>query len=415
MEGNAPSITITPHSNYIGKSFVLSGNVSDPDSGVRSIWAAILKDGKEKILIDKQYEDLLSVPLSITIEPKTLGLTEGKAIIRIAVRDYSWRDWNKGNLSYIEKEVIIDTLAPRADILTKHHNVTQGGSGLIIFRVSEPDTVSGVHVGDNFFPGHPGHFTDSNILMAFFTLAHNQGTNTELFVSSTDKAGNASRTGFYYHLRKKKFAKDTIAISDKFLNWKMPEFDLDVSGQKIDKFIKINQELRKKNCEVILNHGKSTVPTLYWKNTFLRLRGSAPRAGFADFRSYRYKGDVIDRQYHMGVDLASLSHSPIPAANSGKVVFNASEGIFGKTVIIDHGFGLFSMYSHLSTIDVQTGQELSRGDIIGRTGTTGLAGGDHLHYGMFIHNTFVNPIEWWDGSWIKNNITSKIKDVKGMY
>lgn len=415
MEGNEPSISITPHSNYIGESFVLSGTVSDPDSGIRSIWIAILKDGKEKILIDKQYKDLSSIPLSITIEPKTLGITDGKAIIRIAVSDHSWRNWNKGNLSYIEKEVTIDTIAPRADILTRHHNVTQGGSGLIIFRVSEPDTISGVNVGGNFFPGYPGHFTDANILMAFFALAHNQGTDTELFVRSTDKAGNSRRTGFYYHLRKKRFARDTIPISDKFLNWKMPEFDLEVSGEKIDKFIEINRELRKKNCKALLNHGKSTVPTLYWKNRFLRLKGSAPRAGFADYRSYHYKGKVIDRQHHMGVDLASLSHSPIPAANSGKVVFNDGQGIFGKTVVIDHGFGLFSMYSHLSTIDVALGQEVSRGETIGRTGTTGLAGGDHLHYGMFIHNTFVNPIEWWDGSWIKNNITSKINDVKGMY
>jgi murein DD-endopeptidase MepM/ murein hydrolase activator NlpD len=251
--------------------------------------------------------------------------------------------------------------------------------------------------------------------MAFFALGYQQGTDTELFVKTTDKAGNSSRTGFYYHLRKQRFAKDTIPISDKFLNWKMPEFDMEVSGEAIDKFIEINRKLRKKNNDLILGHGKETAPALYWKNSFIRLSGSARQAGFADHRSYHYKGKVIDKQVHMGIDLASLAHSAVPAANSGKVVFNGGVGIYGKTVIIDHGFGLFSIYSHLSTIDVGTGQDVSRGEIIGRTGTTGLAGGDHLHYGMFIHNTFVNPIEWWDSSWIENNITSKINDVTKMY
>jgi len=422
LEGDKPSVTITSDSNYIGESFIFSGTVSDRKSGIRSIWAGILKDGKEKVLIDKQFPskgitgggDLFSTSFSISIEPKSLDLTDGKAILRIAARDFSWKDWNSGNLTYIEKEVIIDTKPPRADILTRHHNVNQGGSGLVIFRVSEPDTKSGVNVGGNFFPGHPGYFKDPYIFMAFFALAHNQDTETELFVQTTDRAGNHSRTGFYYHLRKKRFAKDSIRISDKFLNWKMPEFNIDFSGEKIQKFIEINQKLRKKNCGTILSLRNNSGSNIYWKDTFIRLAGSAKKAGFADFRSYRYKGKIIDKQYHMGIDLASITHSPVPAANSGRVVFSDVEGIFGKTVVIDHGFGLFSMYSHLSSIDVKKGQEISRGDPIGRTGTTGLAGGDHLHYGMFIHNTFVNPIEWWDGSWIKNNITSKINDVKRM-
>ena len=110
----------------------------------------------------------------------------------------------------------------------------------------------------------------------------------------------------------------------------------------------------------------------------------------------------------MGIDLASLSQAPVPAANSGKVVFTDTVGIYGKTVIIDHGFGLFSMYSHLSHINAVSGQSVRMGDIIGKTGSTGLAGGDHLHFGMLVHDTFVNPLEWWDAKWIKNNISDKI-------
>ena len=113
----------------------------------------------------------------------------------------------------------------------------------------------------------------------------------------------------------------------------------------------------------------------------------------------------------MGIDLASLAHSPVPAANTGKVVFSDYLGIYGNTIIIDHGFGLFSMYSHLSELNVQPGQKVSRGDIIARTGSTGLAGGDHLHFSMLVHATFVNPVEWWDPAWIENNVSSKIRDA----
>ena len=113
----------------------------------------------------------------------------------------------------------------------------------------------------------------------------------------------------------------------------------------------------------------------------------------------------------MGIDLASLAHSPVPAANTGKVVFADQLGIYGGTIVIDHGLGLFSMYSHLSQLSASVGQVVEKGQIIGATGQTGLAGGDHLHFGIMIHQTFVNPVEWWDGQWVKNNITSKIEAV----
>ena len=109
------------------------------------------------------------------------------------------------------------------------------------------------------------------------------------------------------------------------------------------------------------------------------------------------------------MDLASVEHAPVPAANNGRIAFADVLGIYGRTVVIDHGCGLFSMYSHLSHISVSVDQMVSKGDIIGKTGTTGLAGGDHLHYSMLVDHTFVNPLEWWDPQWIKNNITDKLQ------
>ena len=343
-----------------------------------------------------------------------MGITDGKAILRMVARDYSWRKWLHGNTAYIEKDVMIDTKPPEVDVLSRIHNVSQGGTGLVIYKLSEPCLKSGVYVGENFFPGYSGYYKDKNFFVAFFALDYTQGAGTELLVKATDLSGNISRAGFPYYIKKRVFKKDFLKISDRFLNWKMPEFDVDVPPDSenplVDKFLKVNRELRKRNNLKIKDIGRKTDNKLYWDSAFLRLPNSARRASFADHRRYRYKGRVIDEQVHMGVDLASIAHSPVPASNRGKVAFAGYLGIYGKTVMIDHGFGLFSIYAHLSSFDVTMGKIVSKGETIGHTGSTGLAGGDHLHFGMLVNKTFVNPVEWWDASWIKNNISDKIYD-----
>ena len=111
---------------------------------------------------------------------------------------------------------------------------------------------------------------------------------------------------------------------------------------------------------------------ILWKGKFLRLPGSVKTTGFGELRQYRYKGSTLDQQVHQGIDLASVAGAQVPAANSGKVVYADVLGIYGKTIIIDHGFGLLSTYSHLSRIDVNIDRMVDKGEMIGRTGSTGL-------------------------------------------
>ena len=427
LEGKKPSILIEPLPRFIGKTQTLSVSVSDAQSGVRKVWIGLIKDGKETTLLQKHFPSSgiigggvkREASFNIKIEPESLGITDGKAMLRMVAKDYSWRSWFKGNTTYLEKDVIIDTKPPGLEILTRIHNISQGGTGLVIYRLSEPCLDSGVAVGENFFPGYSGYFKDKNLFMAFFALSYKQGPGTHILAKATDFAGNNTRSGFPYYIKKRNFKKVTIKISDKFLNWKMPEFNVNVSSDSqtpmLDKFLKVNRELRTSNGAQLLEIVSKTDDKLYWNGAFLRLPNSARQASFADHRSYRYKHHTIDQQNHLGIDLASVAHSPIPASNNGKIAFTGYMGIYGKTVVIDHGFGLFSTYSHLSAIDVQKGQMVSKGDVIGRTGSTGLAGGDHLHFGIIVHNTFVNPVEWWDASWIKNNISTKIKTIKSSY
>lgn len=431
FEGQAPQVTIKLPSLYLNKSYEMSINAMDAGTGLRDVKVSLMQQGKEKILLDKHYpcvgyqrffmgSQVFAEPFTIPVEAWKYAMTDGDAVFRIYVSDYSWRGWNKGNTIYQEHKVVIDTKSPDIEVLTRTHNITRGGSGLVIYKAFETGIRSGVQVGTDFFPGYSGMFKDPSIYAAFFALSYLQGLGTDISVIAEDQAGNKTTKGFYHYIKDKKFKNDTLNISDHFLERKMPEFDLGViedtfkAGQNplLEKFIHINREVRTSNIATLLAAGKETSPELMWKGAFLRLPKSANRAGFADHRIYKYKGKEIDRQVHLGIDLASVAMAPVPAANSGIVIATENIGIFGNTVVIDHGFGLHSIYSHLSRIAVEKGKAVARGDIIGTSGATGLAGGDHLHLGMTVQSVFVNPLEWWDMSWIDNNIVSKINDVQ---
>ena len=423
LEGGEPVVAGT-FPETLGESQTFAVALRDEKSGLRSARAWLERDGKEWTLFEEQFPaagvlgggKVKEKPVEFPVDMEALGIPDGEAVFQMEVRDYSWRDWWHGNKTQVVKNMVVDSKPPVAEILSRAHNVNQGGAGLVVYRLSEPCPESGVAVGDRFFPGHAGYFDDDNMYLAFFALAYDQDTGTEIHLEATDRAGNKTRAGFYHHLRKRKFAKDVIRLSDSFLDWKMPEFQVDATEKTVPpmlaKFLTVNRKLREENGKFLASLGLTTEPVMRWEGAFVRLPNSARRASFADHREYVYNGEVVDHQTHMGIDLASLEKSPIPAGNAGKVVFADSIGIYGNTVVLDHGFGLLSLYSHLSGIDVESGQVVSKGEIIGRTGITGLAGGDHLHFGMMIHDTMINPIEWWDGNWIMHNVTDKLEDAK---
>jgi hypothetical protein len=425
FEGEKPVFQLESPAQIIGASYSLQGVASDQKSGLRRVWIAILQQGKETTLFDRTFpsEGFLRrgvsqrQPVSLDIRADLLGLEDGEALLRTAVWDYSYRGWWAGNQGYSEYKILIDTKPPTVDVLTRTHNLNQGGTGLIIYRISESNTVSGVQVADSFFPGYAGFLGDPDLYIAFFALPYNRGPESQLYVRATDPAGNTCEAEFPYHINARLFKTDTITLSDAFLRQNVPEFELgshipDPSASLIEKFIAVNRDLRLANHETLKDVCNRTEATLYWEGPFLRLPRSAQRAGFADHRKYLYKGEIVDEQVHLGIDLASTAQSPVPAANRGRVAFAEYLGIYGKTVILDHGFGLFSMYGHLSRIDVAKDQVVSKGDLIGSTGTTGLAGGDHLHYSMIVGHTFVNPVEWWDPNWIKHNVTDKFEAMQ---
>jgi len=421
FEASPPRFELTPPVESIGVTHTLQGLALDEGSGLKKLWIAILQGQNEVVLLDKTFESngwlgegtVHKYDVSLPIDIKDHKLSHGAAILRVNLSDYSYRRWWEGNRTYEELPIVIDTVPPEITVLSRQHNLNQGGSGLVVYALSEPVSSTGIWVGDRFFDGQTGYFSQPDRYIAFFALPHTMGPQTQLYVSATDHAGNTSKRGISYYINEKVFPKDTLYISDRFLRQKMPEFDsLSLPGppadSPLDKFLVVNRDLRAANYKTVQKVCEKSDPKKYWTGSFTRLPRSARKAGFADRRSYVYNGKTVDNQLHLGVDLASTARSPVPASNTGRVCFADSLGIYGKTVIIDHGFSLFSMYGHLSRVNVVPDQMVTKGDIIGLTGTTGMAGGDHLHFSMLVHHTFVNPIEWWDENWINHNITDKL-------
>lgn len=423
MEGTAPSLELDLESPFVGASRTVAVTVDDAGSGIRKVWMGLLVNGREIEILQRSFPSAgffaggkeNSIKVNATVSPTSLGLADGKAIIRVVAWDFSLRQWAKGNRGYLEREIQIDTQPPAIDLISRTHNLYQGGAGLALYRLSEDCQKSGVTVGDHFYPGAAGYFADPSIHMALFALDYQLGRGTRIVATAEDYAGNRATAGMNFHINPRSFRKDAINLSDGFLNAKMPDFeryypDL-AAGNRLDLFLKVNSDLRRRDNDAFYAVTAQTENEVLWRGPFMRLPNAANRARFADHRTYFYNGKVIDRQVHMGIDLASTSHAEVPAGNRGRVAFAGYQGIYGNTVMIDHGYGLFSLYAHLSHIDVAKGDLVEKGQMLGKTGLTGMAGGDHLHYGMLVHQTYVNPLEWWDEAWIENNVLTKIAEA----
>jgi murein DD-endopeptidase MepM/ murein hydrolase activator NlpD len=298
---------------------------------------------------------------------------------------------------------------------------------MVVYRVAPDDVQSGVVVGDLEYPGYPAsgvtvdgiRIADPAVRVAFFALLFDQDLNTPMRVFARDPAGNTARADFDHRTFPKPFKRSRIEIDDRFLDRIVPAIldgtnDIKPDGDTLTKFLAINGELRRKNAEKIASFATGTAPEMLWQGVvFHPFRNTAVESAFADQRTYFYKGREVDRQVHLGFDLASLAGAPIGAGNRGKVVFADELGIYGNCVIVDHGMGVQSLYAHLSSIEVQVGQMVGKQQPLGRTGMSGLAGGDHLHFTMLVHGRMVTPVEWWDSHWIEDRILRKLRVAGG--
>jgi len=417
IEWSSPEVLIKLESEDVGaRPFDIE--VSDSGKGLKNVTVLLTGEHGESMLVNKNYpEGVKGDKITVKLDPKKLGIKGGAAELKVSAEDRSRLKIFSGNKTTINKKVNLDLVPPKLDVISTEHYINHGGSGLVVYKAS-PDTVnSGVFVGDYFFPGYKGNFKDEDVYLAFFAYPHDVKADENIKIFAQDQAGNQKSSGLFYRLRDVNYRKSDINISENFVeNVMLPIMGEDNSGAAHKEiFLKVNNEMRKKNNATIKDVGSKSKGEIMWQGAFHQLSNSKVEANFADERTYILNEEPIDKQYHLGYDLAVTKRYPIEAANGGVIVYADELGIYGNTVMIDHGMGLLTLYGHMSSIDVEVGDTVAKNDIIGRTGQTGLAAGDHLHYGIYINGEAVRPIEWWDEKWINDNVISKINEANGEF
>ena len=355
------------------------------------------------------YPDLKAGTASITVtavRPVLFGLRE--------------------SASTATREIEVRLTPPQIGAASQFHYINHGGSEMIVYRVTPADAQSGVRVGDYEYPGFPATgagvaTSDPNLRVAFFALLWDQDVDTPMTLFARDSVGNESAANFDHRVFAKTFRTSRIDVSDEFLARVVPpilqsssDFRVDDPSNLLASYLRINRDLRIENNALIKALAAQTAPEILWEGAFKQLINTAVESGFADQRTYVHNGQEIDRQVHLGFDLASTAAAPVLAANSGRVIHAGWLGIYGNCVILDHGMGLQSLYAHLSQIEVNVDDLIATDQQLGRSGQTGLAGGDHLHFTMLLNGNAVTPVDWWSAQWIEDRVMRKLREAASL-
>lgn len=138
---------------------------------------------------------------------------------------------------------------------------------------------------------------------------------------------------------------------------------------------------------MITNARKDSAPERLWQGNFIwPVEGTIS----SPFGATRYVNGVLNNR-HSGIDIAAPRGTPVKATADGIVKLAANLLSTGNTIIIDHGWYISSSYSHLDSMNVNVGEKIKKGDIIGTVGSTGVSTGPHLHWAVTVHGVFVNP------------------------
>ena len=442
--GAPPGIAIDKPERVVGQTGTLDVRAETPNGRFTAIAIALEQNGARIPLVDLQAssrgEIAPGAPAPVTVQqtdPNHLHITRplgkqsipqlqsGAARIVVTATRPSFLKLRQLT-STATKDFQVRLEPPRISVVSTHHYVNHGGSEMVVYKATPPDVASGVRVGEVEYRGFPASGAgvanaDPSLKVAFFALLYDQPLNAPIVAFARDEAGNQVKASFVDNVFEKPFKKSRIEIDDKFMNKTVPDIvehspELKMapppqdSPDMVAAFLRVNGELRKVNADEIAALEAKTSPTRMWEGPFVQLGNSQVEASFADRRTYVYKGKEIDQQTHLGFDLAVTAHVPVAAANAGTVLNASWLGIYGNCVILDHGMGVQSLYAHLMSFDVKVGDRITRGQIVGRSDSTGLAGGDHLHFTMLVGGRMVNPVEWWDSHWIADRVERKLKE-----
>jgi murein DD-endopeptidase MepM/ murein hydrolase activator NlpD len=405
----APKVSLSPGTGLIAAGRELALKLDAQGGGLKKLSVTAVQGEKRVTILAKDYPTGSHQAAEMFNLAKA-GLKDGAVTLQVDATSSAPR-FGATRTTTQAYSFTLDTKPLEVAIVSIAHNINQGGAGLVVYTVSKEVEKTGIVFGDQFYPGYR---QGGKYYACLFPMPYDMDTGKFVpKVLAVDRAGNERLVGINYHLTAKSFSTDRIDLTDAFLEKIAAEFKGKFpQGTPLEIFLKVNRDERQQDRKSIADYGRKTSPTPLWQGTFLRMPNTAALGGFAQFRTYVYQGKEVDRQTHLGFDLASLAHADVPAANRGTIVFAGDFGIYGQCIIIDHGLGLQTIYGHLSRIGVKPGENVEKGQIIGSTGATGMAGGDHLHFETVISGQSVNPIEWWDPHWMKNNVTGKLALIK---
>jgi murein DD-endopeptidase MepM/ murein hydrolase activator NlpD len=406
-----PVLDIPASVTFLGQATPITVHVHDP-RGVRSVTVSVEQNGAKYHVWDapkpsSDADNTYTFSAGVKTTPQ-LQNDKATLVLEATSSDLLHKS------ARLERPITVATQPPSISVDGDQHYLYLGMADLATFNVSGVWAEAGVRVGDQVFRawpmpgGKPG-------LFSLFAFAWNMPASTVPVVYASNGAGNDATGSMVIQFPKKeqpKYTTHDLQISDAFMQKVVKELDPNGSGNPVTRFVKINNEMRRANNKTLSDLRLKTADKFLWSRPFTRQSHAQAEATFADLRNYIYQGKKIDQQVHLGYDLAVTQHIGVEASNDGRVVYAAPLGIYGNCIVVDHGYGLQTIYGHLSQINVHEGDMVKQGQVMGLSGQTGMAGGDHIHFAMQLDGVQIDPKEWWDPHWIKDHIAKRV-DLPG--
>jgi murein DD-endopeptidase MepM/ murein hydrolase activator NlpD len=421
--GAVPALEIQPELPAIGTRTPVVVTAATTGRGLTSLRFELVQEDRTYVIEERSYRprpvwafwgdrtvrDEVRADVGRETVPE---LRQGEAVLRLtAGRAPTWLV--RPDPSVLEVRLPVRLVPPELSVLSIQNYATQGGAGVVVYRVGDSSVRDGVRAGDWFFPGAPVPGGGGGDHFCLFGVPWDLADGSGIRLTAEDDVANRADVAFVERFFPKPPARDRVGLSDAFMSRVVPEIlrrtpDLPDRGDLLENYLQVNGELRRRNADELVELARGSAPEFLWSEPFSSLPNAQVMSAFADQRTYLYGGRPVDEQTHLGYDLASVARAAVPAGNRGVVVMARYFGIYGNTVVLDHGHGLMSLYAHLSSFQVVEGQQVERGAVLGRTGATGLAGGDHLHFTTLVRGLPVNPTQWWDASWIRDRVARKL-------
>ncbi len=426
-ESEGPQIG-APEALFLGKApRTVELLLSDGGSGLRSLKVSITHADGASPVLERHFAGNPATGggpdaerVELTLDPTALGLVGGDAFLEVEARDWSWRGWLMGNVATLRVPLSVDLKPPRITLESGLTYVRRGGAAVAVYRVNEQTARDGVEVGERFYGGAdwpagcPG--AGDGCRAAVFAVGIDAPEDVKIRVLAEDRAGNTKRARFDARVQARAIPNAPIRLSNNFLENKVmdlaEEWNLEATDQ-IAAFKEINEQRRASDEARVRELVAKSADQPLWDGAFEQLANSKVTSLFAERRVYSYGGAAVSEATHYGYDLASTARAPVTASGSGRVSFAGPLGIYGDCLLVDHGMGVVSLYGHLSSIDVKEGDAVERGQTLGRTGLTGFAGGDHLHFAILVGGTYVDPREWWDPRWMRDHVAVRLQPDGG--